>query len=56
MREIMKENSAINNIRNIFETEGSYEKIIKDYKDKHWKKFLSPPIILYRLKLMQHLI
>jgi len=39
----MKDCAAINNIRKIFETEGYYEKIIKDYKDEYKKKIIASP-------------
>jgi len=39
----MKEGVAINNIRKIFENEESYEKIVKDYKEKHNKKIIASP-------------
>ncbi|MCL1865343.1 MAG: 2-hydroxyacyl-CoA dehydratase family protein [Spirochaetes bacterium] len=39
----MKDSSAINNIKKIFETEESYEKIIKDYKEKYGKKIIISP-------------
>ena len=39
----MKNSTKINNIRKIFETEESYVKIIRNYKEKHNKKIIASP-------------
>ena len=39
----MKNSAVIDNIRKILENEENYEKIIRDYKEKHGKKIIASP-------------